>query len=73
MRKRQRATRSARSAPTVRGKVKTVRRKPNADRVGAIVVPATYVPPAKIESLADVPHVSITIRNLKGAGDYGKL
>lgn len=53
--------------------VKTVRRKPNADRVGAIVVPATFAPPAKIESLADVPHVSITIRNLKGAGDYGKL
>jgi hypothetical protein len=53
--------------------VKTVRGKAKADKVGAIVVPSSYVPPAKIESLAAVPHVSITIRNLQNTPDYGKL
>jgi len=53
--------------------LKTVRGKSKADKVGAIVVPAAFTPPAKIERLAEVPHVSITIRNIQGTPDDGKL
>jgi hypothetical protein len=53
--------------------VQSVRGKTKADRVGAIIVPLNYTPPAKIKQLADVPHTSITIRNNKDTPDYGKL
>ena len=55
------------SLRTVRGKGAT------ADKVGAIVVPMEFAAPAAIERLADVPHVSITIRNIKNTPDDGKL
>jgi hypothetical protein len=53
--------------------VASKRGKTKADKVGAIVVAADYKPPEKIKQLADVPHVSITIRNIKDTPDYGKL
>ena len=54
-------------------KLRTVRGKTAADKVGAIVVPMEYAPPATIERLADVPHLSITIRNINHTPDDGKL
>lgn len=53
--------------------VPSVRGKANAVRVGAVVVALDYTPPEKIKQLADIPHASITIRNIKDTPDYGKL
>lgn len=63
----------ARIRPDGTWQLKTRRGRVKANRVGAIVVPMAYVPPAEVAGLADVPHVSITIRNVEGTPDDGKL
>lgn len=53
--------------------IETVRRKFRADRVAAIIVNENYPVRDRTRSLELIPSLAITIKDLEGTPDYGKL
>ncbi len=53
--------------------IETVRRKFRADKLGAVVVNENYPVPDRTKYLERIQNPAITIKNLKGTDDYGKL
>lgn len=53
--------------------IQTVKRDFNADKVAALVVNKTLDERSPIENIEKIPHSAITVKNLRGTPDYGKL
>jgi hypothetical protein len=54
-------------------KIGTVKRDFTAKRIAAVVVPSAYDAPPRLQTLHALPARALTVRDLKGTPDFGKL
>jgi hypothetical protein len=53
--------------------IETIKRRFDADQVAALVITDQTMAPPRTESVQSIPNVGLTIKNLQGTQDFGKL